>query len=204
MDAHERRARLVVVASSTGGPDALAQLMPSLPAPLGLGTLLVQHMPPGFTSTLAARLDRASPLAVREARDGDLPDPGAALLAPAGRHLRLTGGGSVALTTDGPVAGHRPNADVTVGDAVAVYGERVLLVVLTGMGRDGLAGARAVRENGGRVLVESESTAAVYGMPRWIAEAGLADLALPLPELASVIVSEANGDHPSSPSGPAE
>jgi two-component system chemotaxis response regulator CheB len=183
--------RPVVIACSTGGPKALAELLPMLPARVGSGSMIVQHMPPGFTSSLAARLDRASKLRVVEASDGARLDPGTALLAPGGRHLRLRTDGVVTLSDDAQIGGLRPRADLTIADAARLYGERTLLVVLTGMGRDGLEGARDVRSRGGRILVEAESTCTVYGMPRAVSEAHLADRELPLEELAAAIVEEA-------------
>jgi two-component system chemotaxis response regulator CheB len=183
--------RTVVIASSTGGPRALAAVVPALPAPLGAGTLIVQHMPPGFTGSLASRLDRDSRLDVREATGGEALDPGTALLAPGGAHLRLDAGRVVRLSDEPPVGALRPRADLTIADAAAAFGPGVLLVVLTGMGRDGLDGARAVRAGGGRILVESEDTCTVYGMPRAIAEAGLADAVLPIGELPEAIAAEA-------------
>jgi two-component system chemotaxis response regulator CheB len=184
-------AKLVVIAASTGGPTALARLLPELPGFLGQGTVIVQHMPPRLIRSLAERLDRLSALDVREACDGDLLDPRVALLVPGGRHARIPSHGRLAVTDAEPVGGLRPRADVTIADAAALYGPLVLLVVLTGMGQDGLEGAAAVKKQGGRVIVEAESTCAVYGMPRRVSEAGLADLELPLSELAPAIVTEA-------------
>jgi two-component system chemotaxis response regulator CheB len=181
----------VVIVSSTGGPRALSQLLPSLPDPLGAGTLIVQHMPPGFTQSLAARLDRASKLDVREAEGGESIQPGIALIAPGGKHLRLGGDKRTVLSDDTEIGGLRPRADLTIKDCARVYGPRMLLVVLTGMGADGLEGAREVRNAGGRVLAEDESTCTIYGMPRAVAEAGLADEVLPLNELAEAIAAEA-------------
>jgi two-component system chemotaxis response regulator CheB len=183
--------RAVVIAASTGGPRALANLMPALPARLGEGTLIVQHMPAGFTGSLAARLDRMSPLHVREAVLGDQLEPGTALVAPGGSHLRLDASRHARLTDEAPVGGLRPRADLTIADVAAVWGERTLLVVLTGMGRDGAQGARAVRAAGGRVLCEAAETCTVYGMPRAVVEDGLADLVLPLGELPEAIAAEA-------------
>jgi two-component system chemotaxis response regulator CheB len=183
--------KLVVIACSTGGPKALGELIPRLPSPLGAGTVIVQHMPPGFTASLAARLDAVSPLTVREAADREVIAPGVALLAPGGAHLRVGTDRHARLSDEAPVGGLRPRADFTIEDAAKVYGARMLLVVLTGMGRDGLDGAKAVRAAGGRVLVEAESTCTVYGMPRAVAEAGLADEVLPLDELAAAIAREA-------------
>jgi two-component system, chemotaxis family, protein-glutamate methylesterase/glutaminase len=183
--------RLVVIACSTGGPKALGDLVPRLPSPLGAGVVIVQHMPAGFTASLAGRLDAASALTVTEAQGGEPVAPGAALIAAGGSHLRLTGDRRAALSDDEPVGGLRPRADLTIVDAARHWGSRIVLVVLTGMGRDGLAGATAVKAAGGRVLVEAESTCTVYGMPRAVAEAGLADEILPLDELADAIVREA-------------
>jgi two-component system chemotaxis response regulator CheB len=179
---------LVLIACSTGGPRALADLVPKLPAPLGAGALIVQHMPPGFTGSLATRLDNASRLSVREAIDGDAIAPSVALLAPGGKHLRLNGDRRAHLSTEPAVGGLRPRADLTIRDAAERWRERLVLVVLTGMGRDGLDGARAVREHGGRILVEAESSCTVYGMPRAIADAGLADDVLDLSLLPAAIV----------------
>jgi two-component system, chemotaxis family, protein-glutamate methylesterase/glutaminase len=183
-------ARAMVIACSTGGPKALAELVPALPAGLGCGIVIVQHMPAGFTGSLAERLDRASKLTVREAKSGDRLTPGVALLAPGGYHLRLTGEGMVRLTEEPEIGGLRPRADVTISDAASIFGNRLVLTVLTGMGKDGLEGARDVKRFGGRILVEDESTCTVYGMPRSISEAHLADVELPLDALAATIVEE--------------
>jgi two-component system chemotaxis response regulator CheB len=182
--------KTVVIACSTGGPRALAELVPQLPARLGNGTLIVQHMPPGFTGSLAERLDRASQLSVREAAGGERLEPGLALLAPGGSHLRVARG-AVSLSDEPAVGGLRPRADLTIADAAEEFGANLLLVVLTGMGKDGLEGAKAVKAKGGRVLVEAESTCTVYGMPRAVAEANLADGIFPLPQLAAAIAHEA-------------
>jgi two-component system, chemotaxis family, protein-glutamate methylesterase/glutaminase len=183
--------RAVVIAASTGGPRALGQLLPGLPARLGEGTLIVQHMPAGFTGSLAARLDRMSPLHVREAVLGDQLEPGTVLIAPGGTHLRLDGARKARLTDEAPIGGLRPRADLTIADVAAGWGERTLLVVLTGMGRDGAQGARAVRAAGGRVICEAAESCTVYGMPRAVIEDGLADVVLPLGELAEAIAAEA-------------
>lgn len=185
-----RTSQVLLIATSTGGPRALAVLMPGLPSPLGLGTMIVQHMPPGFTASLAARLDRSSPLNVREARAGEALHPEAALIAPGGRHLRLGADGLTVLSDAAPLGGLRPRADLLIEDAARRYRERLLLVVLTGMGNDGLAGAREVRQQGGRILAEAAETCTVYGMPRAIVEADLADDVLPLELLANAITNE--------------
>jgi two-component system chemotaxis response regulator CheB len=118
-------------------------------------------------------------------------DPGSALLAPGGRHLRLSALGKTRLTDEPAVGGLRPRADLLIEDAARVYGERLLLVVLTGMGNDGLRGAAEVRRRGGHILAEAEDTCTVYGMPRAIVQGGLADEVLALDRLAEVITAEA-------------
>jgi two-component system chemotaxis response regulator CheB len=183
--------KMVLIASSTGGPKALGELIPKLPSPLGSGALIVQHMPAGFTASLATRLDTASRLTVVEATGGESIEPSRMYLAPGGAHLRFDSDKRLRLSDEAPMGGLRPRADLTILDAARVYGASLLLVVLTGMGKDGLDGARAVKAAGGCVLVEAESTCVVYGMPRAVAEAGLADEILPLDELPAAIAREA-------------
>jgi two-component system chemotaxis response regulator CheB len=183
--------KVVLIATSTGGPRALAQVMPMLPSPLGMGTLIVQHMPAGFTGSLAARLDGQSKLHVREAAAGEAIDPAVALLAPGGLHLRLRPDGRTVLSEEDAVGGLRPRADLLIDDAAKLYGDRLLLVVMTGMGNDGLRGASEVRRRGGRIFVESAESCTVYGMPRAIVDARLADEVLPLDQLPAAIAAEA-------------
>src|SRR3954471_21232598 len=185
--------KMVLIASSTRGPKALGELIPRLPAPLGSGSLIVQHMPQGFTASLAARLDSRSTLTVSEAAGGEALDPRRTYIAPGGSHLRMGDDRRVRLSDEPPLGALRPRADLTIADAARLYGSALLLVVLTGMGKDGLEGARAVKAAGGRVLCEAESTCVVYGMPRVVAEAGLADEVLPLDELPAAIAREGGG-----------
>lgn len=182
--------KVVLIATSTGGPRALAELIPNLPSPLGAGGMIVQHMPAGFTASLAQRLDRSSKLTVVEAAGGEALKPDTLILAPGGSHLRLAGDGVARLTDEAAIGGLRPRADLTIQDAAKIYGPRLLLVVMTGMGKDGLEGAKAVRAHGGRILAEAESTCTVYGMPRAIVEAQLADEVVPLDQLADAIRAE--------------
>jgi two-component system chemotaxis response regulator CheB len=183
--------RVVLIACSTGGPRALGQLIPQLPATVGEGVVIVQHMPPGFTGSLAARLDGVSKLTVREAGANDAVKRGTALLAPGGSHLRLDSGSQTRISDDPAIGGLRPRADLTIEDAAKIYGKGLVLVVLTGMGKDGLEGARVVKRLGGRVLVEAESSCTVYGMPRAVAEANLADAVLDISQLAAAVTAEA-------------
>ncbi|HWH95486.1 MAG TPA: chemotaxis-specific protein-glutamate methyltransferase CheB [Baekduia sp.] len=182
--------KVVLIATSTGGPRALAELIPNLPSPLGAGGMIVQHMPAGFTASLAQRLDRSSKLTVIEAAGGEALRPDTLILAPGGSHLRLGTDGVARLTDEAAIGGLRPRADLTIADAAKIYRERLLLVVMTGMGKDGLEGAREVRARGGRILAEAESSCTVYGMPRAIVEADLADEIVPLGELAEAIAHE--------------
>jgi two-component system chemotaxis response regulator CheB len=147
-------------------------------------------MPEGFTASLAERLDRSSKLTVVEATGGEELRPDTLLLAAGGRHLRLDDGGVARLSDEAAIGGLRPRADLTIADAAKLFGDRLLLVVMTGMGKDGLDGAREVRARGGRILAEAESSCTVYGMPRAIVEAQLADVVVPLGELAEAIAAE--------------
>ncbi len=181
----------LLIGCSTGGPDALARLLPRLPADLGIPVFVVQHMPPVFTAMLAQRLDKASALTVREAVDGELARPGEVLIAPGDFHLRLTQsalGVRVALD-QGPQENFcRPAVDVMFRSAVPIHGAGALAVVLTGMGQDGLAGAKDLAALGAQVLVQDEESSVVWGMPGAIAGAGLADDVLPLEQIADRIV----------------
>lgn len=180
----------LLIGCSTGGPDALARLLPRLPADLGVPVLVVQHMPPVFTAMLAQRLDKLSALTVREAADGDQVRPGEVLLAPGDHHLRVRrSGASVrAFLDQGPQENFcRPAVDVLFRSAFEVYGAGALVTMLTGMGQDGLAGTRELAAAGAPVLVQDEESSVVWGMPGAVAGAGLADDVLPLDALADRI-----------------
>lgn len=184
-------AQVVVIASSTGGPRALAEIVPALPAGLGAAVLVAQHMPPGFTAGLARRLDQLSALTVREAHDGEPVLAGHVYVAPGGRHLEVGRDGRgvrLRLTDAAPVHGVRPAADLLFRTAAQVFGARCTGVVLTGMGSDGSAGLREIRAAGGMALVQDRESSAIYGMPaRALAVAG-ADAELALRDVASAIV----------------
>jgi two-component system chemotaxis response regulator CheB len=185
--------RLVVIASSTGGPAALAAVVPGLPGRLGAGLVIVQHMPPGFTASLAARLDQAGPLPVHEAAAHDLITDDEALIAPGDFHVITSLSGRVQLSSLPPVNGVRPAADVTLQAVAPVWRDRLLAVVLTGMGADGREGCRAVRAHGGRILAQDQASSTVWGMPGSVVEAGLADAVLPLDRMAGAIAAWASG-----------
>lgn len=187
-----RKTDIVVIGVSTGGPQALKQLIPQFPADFPVPIVMVLHMPVGFTELFAHSLAKLSQLAVSEARDGDAVRPGVVLLAPAGYHLTLISkedGGVVASLGLKPIdTPHRPAVDVLFRSAAELYGERVLAIVLTGMGGDGTQGAAWVKSQGGRVFTEAEESCVVYGMPRSVVEAGLSDASAPLAGMAKVIV----------------
>ena len=180
----------VVVGVSTGGPNALVTLLEGLPADLRVPVLIVQHMPPTFTEMLAQRLNKVSALDVREAVAGELLAPGQVRVAPGGLHLTLARTPEGVITTtneDPPVNSCRPAVDVLFASAARVYGSATLGVVMTGMGQDGLVGSRAVKAAGGHVVVQDAETSVVWGMPRFVAEEGLAEAVLPLDQLAGEI-----------------
>jgi two-component system chemotaxis response regulator CheB len=182
---------VVVIGVSTGGPKALAELLPALPGNLPVPVLIVQHMPPDFTKTLAANLSKHSTLKVEEGVAGAKIRPGTIWLAPGGRHMRVVRKGAefeLALADDPPVNSCRPSVDVLFHSACGVFGPRVLGVVLTGMGQDGLSGVAAIRKKGGIVFVQDEATSVVWGMPGAVANASLADRILPLRDIPNAIV----------------
>lgn len=193
--------RLVVIGCSTGGPGALHQIIPRLPADLPAGVLVVQHMPPGFTRSLAQRLDEISAIRVKEAEEGDAILAGQVLLAPGGRHMVLGGQDRIRLTDEPPVHGVRPAVDPTLEAAIPLYGPRLLGVVLTGMGFDGARGVAALKKAGGLCIAEHPSTCVVYGMPRAVVEMGLADQVLPVHEIPAAIVRFAREEAPGSTGG---
>jgi len=185
-----RTDRVVLIGTSTGGPQALTRLLTALPADFPAPLAVVLHIPPGYTEALAARLDAECAIEVMEAREGVALRPGLAVIALAGMHLELVTHAGVTRThlAVEPIASiHRPSVDVLFESAARSLGPRALGVVLTGMGDDGLRGARALVAAGGRVLTEAESSSVVYGMPRVVKEAGLATAEAPLSEMAAAI-----------------
>ncbi|MCU0662636.1 MAG: chemotaxis-specific protein-glutamate methyltransferase CheB [Myxococcota bacterium] len=179
---------VVVIASSTGGPDALMRLLPAIPADFPTPILVAQHMPPLFTATLATRLNQVTALRVLEALDGEPLLGGAVYVAPGDRHM-IVGRDRlmlrVRLNSDPPVHSCRPAADVLFSSAAEIFGAGVLGIVLTGMGVDGTSGARAIREKGGRILVQTFESCLVNGMPKSVHDAGLANEQLSLSEIAA-------------------
>lgn len=190
--ASEPARRIVAIGSSTGGPAALTRLFGSFADPPNCAFVVSQHMPQGFTRGFAERLDRLTPLRAREARDGDAPEAGTILIAPGGRHLEFEGrGGRVVARLHARAEGHRyaPSVDRMFASAAKHFGADLLAVVLTGMGDDGRRGTAAVKEAGGNVIVESEETAVIFGMPSQAIRGGAVDAVLPLSEIAPAIQS---------------
>jgi two-component system chemotaxis response regulator CheB len=185
-----QRVELLCVGASTGGPNALAEVLRGLPGELPVPVLVVQHMPPLFTRLLAERLNRGG-VPVHEAEQGDALEPGHVYLAPGNYHMGLGRSGSslrVQLNQGPPENSCRPAVDVLFRSAAEHQGAHVLGVVLTGMGQDGLRGAQRISEAGGQIFVQDEATSVVWGMPGAVASAGLADRVLPLHLMAGAIV----------------
>jgi two-component system, chemotaxis family, protein-glutamate methylesterase/glutaminase len=184
-------AQIVAIGVSTGGPDALAHLIPSLPPKIPVPIVIAQHMPPMFTSLLAARLSGKSALPVRECVSGEPLTPGCVFLAPGDFHMIVQQeAGRVCLKTHQEPKENfcRPSVDVLFRSVARVYGGRTLAVVLTGMGQDGLKGCESLSQLGARICVQDESTSVVWGMPGFVARAGLAQKILPLDQIASEIL----------------
>jgi two-component system chemotaxis response regulator CheB len=182
---------ILVIGVSTGGPQALKIVIPALPADFPIPVAMVLHMPVGYTEMYARKLDEMSSLRVVEAAAGQIVEPGTVFLAPAGRHLSVRREAGAVRThldirpLDTP---HRPSVDALFQSAAEVYGERVLGVVMTGMGSDGRNGAAWIKARGGGMLTEAEDSCVVYGMPRSVVEAGLSDASVPLERIAQAIM----------------
>ena len=177
----------ILIGASTGGPGALNEIVPALPANLPSPVVIVQHMPAGFTRSLAERLNSISSLKVKEAEPGDVLLAGQVLLAPGGFHMTFDEHERVELNQKPAVHGVRPAVDVTLNSLIQRFGKNLLAVILTGMGSDGSHGAALLHSAGGRVIAEHESTCVVWGMPRSVVEAGAADVILPRPQIARAI-----------------
>jgi two-component system chemotaxis response regulator CheB len=179
------RGRVVALATSTGGPAALHQLLSSLPGDFPVPLLVVQHITRGFTAGLADWLNKVSPLHVKVAAEGDPLAPHTVFLAPDDRHLGVTGRGTVSLSSAPPVGGFRPAGTFLFEATARVFGAATVAVILTGMGEDGVEGLKAVRAAGGRILAQDEKTSVIFGMPGAAVAAGLADAVLPLDAIAA-------------------
>jgi two-component system chemotaxis response regulator CheB len=187
----EERIDIVAIGVSTGGPNALAVLMPTFPRDFPVPVVIVQHMPPVFTRLLAERLSAKSQIKVEEGYKGAVLKPGCAWIAPGDNHmvvatdkLRIT-----LQTHQGPPENScRPAVDVLFRSVAEVYKPHVLAVEMTGMGQDGLRGCELIREFGGQILAQDQASSVVWGMPGFVANAGLADKVLPLDQLGMEII----------------
>lgn len=181
----------VLIGTSTGGPVALREVLTQLPGDFPVPVLIVQHMPPQYTHSLAQRLNEASPLEVVEACDGMSLEPGWAFLAPGGRHMKVVRRGNgcrIQITDDPPENSCRPSVDYLFRSACEVFGGNVIAVVLTGMGRDGTEGCRELKRQGGYVVAQHPDGCVVYGMPKAVADERLADRVLPLGQIAGAVL----------------
>ena len=181
----------VLVGISTGGPQALFQFLPQLPASFPLGIAIVQHMPPRFTKSMADRLDGLCQLSVKEAETGDKLLPGSVLIAPGGRQMTFEAGHEslTAIISDEPTSSiYRPSADIMMVSAASAVSKPFVGLIMTGMGKDGLHGLRLIKKKGGCVLAQNEETCIIYGMPKAAVEDGIADYILPLEQISTALM----------------
>lgn len=191
-----RRFQVVVIACSTGGPQALSRVLGGLPAEFPFPLLVVQHMPAGFTPAFASRLDQQCEVRVKEAAQGDVVKAGQVLIAPGGRQMTFQqSGGDVKVNIhDGdPNLRYRPCADITFDSVASIYGVNTLALIMTGMGADGREGARKLKKLGGTVWSQDEASSVIYGMPMAVAEAGLSDQVLSLADIGPSLLQAAGG-----------
>lgn len=183
-----RKDKVIVIGSSTGGPRALNTVIPQMPGDVPAAVLIVQHMPPGFTKSLAERLNESSRMHIKLAEAGDQLKAGLGLVAPGGHHMVVDRSGQIQLKNTPPIHGVRPAVDATLMSVAQHYQEKTVAVILTGMGSDGTNGAGLVRAAGGQVITEDEKTCVVWGMPRSVSEAGYSNISAPIDEVSSEIL----------------
>ncbi|RON20397.1 chemotaxis response regulator protein-glutamate methylesterase [Pseudomonas brassicacearum] len=180
--------KLVAIGTSTGGPVALQRVLTQLPANFPAPLVLIQHMPAAFTKAFAERLDKLCRISVKEAEDGDILRPGLALLAPGGKQMMIDGRGAVKILPGDERLNYKPSVDITFGSAAKSYGDKVLAVVLTGMGADGREGARLLKQSGSAIWAQDEASCVIYGMPMAIVKADLADAIYGLEDIGKHLV----------------
>jgi len=180
--------KLVAIGTSTGGPVALQRVLTQLPTNFPAPIVLIQHMPAAFTKAFAERLDKLCRISVKEAEDGDILRPGLALLAPGGKQMMIDGRGAVKILPGDERLNYKPCVDITFGSAAKSYGDKVLAVVLTGMGADGREGARLLKQGGSSIWAQDEASCVIYGMPMAIVKAELADAVYSLDDIGRHIV----------------
>lgn len=193
-DSSGKTYKLVAIGTSTGGPVALQQIITALPANFPLPIVLIQHMPAAFTGAFASRLNGLAKIEVKEAADNDVLRPGVAYLAPGGKQMLLDGNENQARLRvredDSPRITFKPSVDITFGTAAKVFNDKVLAIVLTGMGSDGREGCRLLKQSGSRIWSQDEASCVVYGMPQAVTAAGLTDVEVALSDVAARIVAE--------------
>lgn len=180
--------KLVAIGTSTGGPVALQQVLTQLPANFPAPIVIVQHMPAAFTNAFAERLNKLCNIDVKQAEEGDVLRPGLALLAPGGKQMMIDARGTVRILPGDERLNYKPSADVTFGSAAKVFNDKVLAVVLTGMGADGREGARLLKQSGSQVWAQDEASCVIYGMPMAVVKAGLADFVYSLDDIGGYLV----------------
>lgn len=178
---------LVAIGASTGGPRALEKVLKCLPATFSVPIVITQHMPAGFTKAFADRLNGLCSIKVKEAQVGDRLQRGCAYIAPGGFHLEVTPGGLLALNQNPPVEHVRPSVDVMLKSAINVYGGNIIGVILTGMGKDGAASMLALKERGGKTIVQDEQTAVIFSMPNAVIKLNAADTVAPIQDIAGIL-----------------
>jgi two-component system, chemotaxis family, protein-glutamate methylesterase/glutaminase len=185
----------VMLGVSTGGPQALLNILPRIPEKFPIGIAIVQHMPPNFTRTLSERLNSISHVLIKEAENGEPMEPGKVLIAPGGKHMTLngTGSGVMARISDDPADTlYRPSADIMMSSAVSAYKGPLLGIIMTGMGKDGVEGLKQIKSKGGYVIAQDEESCVVYGMPRAAIEEGVVDSVQSLDSIVSSFVQLTN------------
>lgn len=190
---NKRISHVVAIGTSTGGPKALQSVIPLIPGDVPAAFLVVQHMPRGFTKSLADRLNSLSRLTVKEAVDDEVICPGFVYIAPGDYHMKVKLAGDnqiiIKLSKEEPVAGHRPSVDVMLKSLSDTKLDKLIAVILTGMGRDGCEGIKEIKSvNGGYVIAQDEQTSVVYGMPKAAVESGAVDIVVPIDEVANEIL----------------
>jgi len=179
---------LIAIAASTGGPKALLQIFQGLTPDLPAAIVVVQHISDGFSRGLANWLNHETKLTVKEGVAGDTLTSGTAYIAPTGKHMIVKGTGTVALTSDPPLMGHRPSGNILLRSAADIYGTNCIGVILTGMGNDGAEGIYAIKKNGGRTIAQNEKDCVVFGMPKAAIELGAIDLVSPLDSISAELI----------------
>lgn len=183
--------RIVAIGTSTGGPRALQEIITKIPGNIPCGIVIVQHMPPGFTKSLAERLDSLSSVTVKEAEHNDVIRPGYVFIAPGDYHMLIEREGGktvIKLNQNSPIGGHRPAVDPLMESVARTYGSKAIGVILTGMGRDGAKGIEAIKRQNGYTIAEDQSTAVVYGMPKAAIELGVVDKIVPITGVTAEIL----------------